>query len=254
YDELKQDQQRQDLSTIVAYYGVKWTAPDVYNLKHNVGKTVPINDFLSTSQSTDIAKSFARVGGPIEPGDETVMLEIHIDTTTLSTPLADVAEYSDIRDEEELLFEFGASFVIDSVNYDTSDGTWWIKLSVVSEDVLMDNVQTLLKKCRETEMSLLLGELLLKMGLHSGCRKYLETLFDLYGNEHENVANIEELIAETYEQEEKYDQAILYQMKAFDLYASSHRWQDAARVLIRTASCYYDKKNKVITRQYTEKA
>lgn len=253
YEDLKQQQQRQDLSTIVTYRGMRCAPHEVYTLKYTIGKTIATNGFLSTSRSKIIAEIFSGKG-TTELGFETVMLEIHVDTTKSTIPLADIAEYSSFPEEEEVLFAFGATFVINSVTYDTLDDVWWVKLSAVSEDVLTDNIQTLLKSFRDTEVNLLFGVLLIKMGLYMQCRKHLENLFDLYGNQHENVVRIAELIGWSYEVENKYDQAIPHYENAFDLSASSNRWEDASRVTISIATCYLVKNAKIIARQYTTKA
>ncbi|CAF1198901.1 unnamed protein product, partial [Rotaria sordida] len=174
----------------------------------------------------------------------TVIIEIHVDTTKLTTALVDIAEYSDYPEEQEVLFDLGASFTIDNVTYDEKDKIWLVKLSSVSEEVLTNDIQTLLKGCTETEMNLLLGELLLRMGYYSKCRKYLESLFNLYGNGHEYMAKIYELISWSYTDEKEYDQAILNYEKAFDRYSSSNRWEDASKVASDIAACYYGKEDK----------
>ncbi|CAF1530419.1 unnamed protein product, partial [Adineta ricciae] len=258
--QLKYDELKQSLSTIVTYRGVRLAPPDIYNLKHNVGKTIATNGFLSTSRSQHVAEVFVGLGQPIEQGLERVILEIHVDTTKSTTALADIARYSEFPEEEEVLFDLGAAFVIDSVTYkksthaNSNDDIWYVKLSAESEELLMNNIQTLLKKCGETEMNLLVSELLLKMEFYDTCRNYLTSLFDFYGNGHEKVAKIEEFIAWTFEDEKIWDQAIQHYTKAFDLYASSNRWENASRVIIWAANCYYQKQDKIIMRQYAEKA
>ncbi|CAF1320040.1 unnamed protein product [Rotaria sordida] len=243
YDDLKQRQEQLGSSTVVSYRGSKLSSPEIYNLKYNIGKSIATNGFLSTSRSKHVANIFAKKGAK-RLGVETVIVEIHVDTTKLTTALADIAEYSDYPNEQEVLFDLGASFTIDNVTYDEKDKIWLVKLSSVSEEVLTNDIQTLLKRCTETEMNLLLGELLVRMGYYSKCRKYLENLFDLYGNEHEYMAKIYELIGWSYTDEKEYDQAILNYEKAFDRYSSSNRWEDASKVASDIAACYYGKEDK----------
>ncbi|CAF4084949.1 unnamed protein product [Rotaria sordida] len=248
YDDLKQHHEQ-----FVSYHGLNLSPPEIYHLKYNIGKNIATNGFLSTSRSKDIANTFAKKGTKCL-GVETVILEIHVDTTKLTTALVDIAEYSDYPEEQEVLFDLGTSFTIDNVTYDENDKIWLVKLSSVSEEVLMNDIQTLLKECRETEMNLLLGELLVRMGYYNKCRKYLENLFNLYENEYEYVAKIYELIGWSYADEKKYDQAILNYEKAFDRYLSFNQWEDASKVTNDIATCYYGKEDKVMARQYFEKA
>lgn len=249
YDELKQRQRQQGSSIVISYRGLKLSPSEIYYLKYNIGKCIATNGFLSTSRSKDVANAFAKKASK-RTGVETVILEISIDVTKLNTVLADIAEYSDFPEEQEVLFDLGASFIIQSVIYNDDEKFWWIKLSSISEELSTNNIQMLIKNCTETDMSMLLGELLLKMGHLSKCRTYLENLLSSYGN----IAKIESLMGWTYEDEKDYDQAIIHYTKAFDRYSSSHQWEDAARVACFIAACYYGKKDNKTARRYTENA
>ncbi|CAF1641165.1 unnamed protein product, partial [Rotaria sordida] len=84
YDDLKQRQEQLGSSTVVSYRGSKLSSPEIYNLKYNIGKSIATNGFLSTSRSKDVANIFAKKGTK-RLGVETVIIEIHVDTTKLTT-------------------------------------------------------------------------------------------------------------------------------------------------------------------------
>ncbi|CAF1458063.1 unnamed protein product, partial [Rotaria sordida] len=84
YDDLKQRQEQLGSSTVVSYRGSKLSSPEIYNLKYNIGKSIATNGFLSTSRSKDVANIFAKKGTK-RLGVKTVIIEIHVDTTKLTT-------------------------------------------------------------------------------------------------------------------------------------------------------------------------
>ncbi|CAF5081666.1 unnamed protein product, partial [Rotaria sp. Silwood1] len=123
YEEIKQH------SHIVIFYrGLKLTSQEIYNLKQNVDETIATNGFLSTSRSKGVAYAFAKKGTK-RSNVETVMLEIDVDMSKVTVILADIAQYSDYPEEQEILFDSGASFTINSVLYDNIEKIWIVKLT-----------------------------------------------------------------------------------------------------------------------------
>ncbi|CAF4361934.1 unnamed protein product, partial [Rotaria sordida] len=117
YEDCKKKQNKRS-RVLILYRGLKLPFAEVYSLTHNIGKTIATNGFLSTTRSKDVAYRFAKKG--IKRTDvETVILEIEIDLKKLTVPFIDIAQYSDHPNEQEILFDLGASFIIKSADYDT---------------------------------------------------------------------------------------------------------------------------------------
>ncbi len=72
--------------------------------------------YPSTSRSKDVALTFAGKRTK-RLDDETVILEIEVNTSLPAVSLVDVTEYSEFPDEEEILFDLGATCTITSVIY-----------------------------------------------------------------------------------------------------------------------------------------
>ena len=119
FEDLKQKHEGKS-GTVVSYRGSQLSPPEIFNLKHNIGTSIITNGFLSTSRSKNVAYSFAKKGAQ-RPNVETVMLEIRVDVSKVATPLADIAQYSNYPKEEEVLFDLGASFIINSIDYDQAE-------------------------------------------------------------------------------------------------------------------------------------
>ena len=157
YNILKQRQEHNPI--VVSYRGLKLTWPEIYNLKCNIGQIISTNGFLSTSRSKDVAYSFAKKGTK-RLGVETIMLQIEVDTLLPTISLADIAEYSDYPREEEILFDLGAIFTIESVTFNENENIWYVKLICVAEDILPDVTQTILENYPdETDVNIIIGNL-----------------------------------------------------------------------------------------------
>lgn len=251
YQDLKQHSK-----TIVSYRGLKLTPPEIYNLKHNINATIATNGFLSTSRSKDIAYRFAKKTGK-HPNLETVMLEINVNLSKVTASLADVIQYSDYSGEQEILFDLGASFTIKSVDYDSVQGMWFVKLEAQSEESMIDDIQTVLKAYRsESDMNILLGKLLFKIERYAVSRKYFESLLNFYGNdEYESLAKVYEFIGDTYSCLNDYDKAIFnYSTKALEYYTLLNRFEDVARVTNMIGIQYFLKNDKDNARLYYQKS
>ncbi|CAF1435592.1 unnamed protein product, partial [Rotaria sordida] len=254
YEDYKKKQNKY-LRVLILYRGLKLPFAEVYSLKHNIGKTIATNGFLSTTRSKYVAYRFAKKG--IKRTDvETVILEIEIDFKKLTVPFIDIAQYSDFPNEQEILFDLGASFIIKSADYDTDQKIWLVKLSAVSEETPSKYTQVLLEEYKsETDMNILLGKLLYKMEKYGICRRVFEKLLNFYGSEeYEKLATIYNFIGESYAYENDYDKAIVNYTKAYNYYIKLRQFQDAAIVTNYIGVAYFNKNDKENARFYCTKS
>ncbi|CAF4663565.1 unnamed protein product, partial [Rotaria sp. Silwood1] len=244
YDDMKEKKSNSNL--IISYRGLKLTSQEIYNLKHNIGTNIVTNGYLSTSRSKNVAYTFAKKGTK-RPNVETVMLEIDVDISTSTTSLADIAQYSDYpEEEEEILFDLGASFAIDAIDYENIQKMWHIKLKAISKHSSLINIETLLKGHNsEKDMNILLGKLLYKVERFALCRKYFNNLINYYkDDEHEKLASIYDIIGRTYADEDVCDKAIENYTKALNHYKLSNNIRDSAIVKNSMSTIYYKMNDK----------
>lgn len=215
YEELKI---KDNSKSFISYRGFKLSPPEIHNLKHNIGKTIITNGFLSTSRSKNVALTFANKTTK-RLNVETVILQIHVDISKLTVILADVAQFSDFPEEQEILFDLGASFKIDSIDYDHIQNIWMVKLTALSEESSLKDIQTFITdNYSTTDMNILLGELFFTMEKYSISKKYFQDLLNLYKNNHqENLGKIYHYIGQIYEIENDY-------YKAFDNYTNAYKY------------------------------
>jgi tetratricopeptide (TPR) repeat protein len=118
-------------------------------IRQEVNNLLAFDTFLSTSLNKDIALQFAK--NKSNGDDESVLLEIEIDTDKLQRPFADISHLSEISREDEILFSIGTVFRIDYVaDKKTKDGIWIVHLSSIDE-----NDKQLKNETKQTHLTLL---------------------------------------------------------------------------------------------------
>ena len=118
-------------------------------IRQEVNKLLAFDTFLSTSLKHDVAFQFAKSKSNAD--DESILLQIEIDTDKLQRPFADVSRLSAFQREDEILFSIGTVFRIDHVAEEkTDDGVWLVRLSSIDE-----NDEQLTNETKQTHLTLL---------------------------------------------------------------------------------------------------
>lgn len=82
------------------------------------GDFIAMNLFLSTTNNIDVARIYA---GTSHSGFVAIVFRIKIDTKTETTPFADIREFSDIKDDGEVLIGIGCVFQIEHIDPSDND-------------------------------------------------------------------------------------------------------------------------------------
>ncbi|CAF2980230.1 unnamed protein product [Rotaria sp. Silwood2] len=108
YDQYCEDYQ--DALYLKVYRGFQLPDEDIQRLKTYIGHYVSTNGFLSTSLSINVAEMFAT----------NVLFEITVDParTNKNLTFAHIAQFSVKKDEQEVLFDLGATFKITDVKHE----------------------------------------------------------------------------------------------------------------------------------------
>ncbi|CAM4975065.1 unnamed protein product [Rotaria socialis] len=111
--------------TLTVYRGQLIAPQELDRLKRSLGSLIAMNTFLSTSFDQSASLMFAG-NGQRRPNYESVLFAIDIDTSTTTTPFADIDKYSWNNSEQEILILVGAMFKIMNIQYENN--VWIIKL------------------------------------------------------------------------------------------------------------------------------
>ncbi|CAF0961802.1 unnamed protein product [Rotaria sordida] len=136
-------------------------------LKQCRDQFISVNSFFSTSIDKQLALSFLKLSDDKE-NLEAVLFQIDADPKmAITKPFADITEYSEYKDEAEVLFMLGSIFRLDSVNRSKHGQVWIIQMTLCNDDehnlkqVLMDMKEQFVSE--ETNLQKL-GKILLEMG------------------------------------------------------------------------------------------
>ncbi|CAF1476911.1 unnamed protein product [Adineta steineri] len=115
------------------YRGINISSGELEKLKQRKDNLISMNGFISTTRSKSVSEMFAG-NTDDKDGKAAVIFEIECDTHILddSLVLADIAEYSVMSFEQEVLIDIGAVFLIRNIKQDLG-GTWIINITASTE-------------------------------------------------------------------------------------------------------------------------
>ncbi|CAF1310833.1 unnamed protein product [Didymodactylos carnosus] len=185
---------------------------ELEKLKANEGKLISMNGFLSTSRSRELALRFARKPTK-RTGVFSVLFHIQCYMTGESSDIifADITELSHFPEEQEVLFDLGAAFRIESIHFEDKLNLWHIRLKATNEGAQIAQEYIELNKKdideRTVSVSIMFGRLLADMGHYDKSQNYFEKLLTDSAAD-EDVASIYHNIGRAQNFKGKYDQAL----------------------------------------------
>ncbi|CAF3526531.1 unnamed protein product [Rotaria socialis] len=202
------------------YRGVRLTLTELEEFRSNEGKLISINGYLSTSRSRSIAINFA-IKDKNQSDSVPVLFEIECrNEEETSSVFADITNFSDFPDEQEVLFDLGAVFKVQSVTEE--DDLWKISLSVTGEgqEIARQYIEETKNEMQGNSVSILFGSLLTRMGHYQAAQTYFQQLLREPGNE--NLAYIHNQLGLVCQANAEYEQAMHHFDVAYQLMRKSH--------------------------------
>ncbi|CAF3840314.1 unnamed protein product [Adineta steineri] len=188
--------------TLTLYRGTQIPNEELEKLKENIGKTISINGFSSTSQS--ISSQFNDF--------ILVLFEIKVDPLLERVVYADVGNKSRTQsEEEEVLFNLNSLFEIVSVCFDSKLGVWKVELNAIDEDVESVEEYLSLSKQQMEEYTPLIyfGRLLLnELDQVDRAGKYFDMLLKSLPHDHPDIAAVYHNIGIVHEKKDELDLAL----------------------------------------------
>ncbi|CAF4179157.1 unnamed protein product, partial [Adineta steineri] len=228
---------------IYVYRGTTITKEIAETLKLNHGKLIATNCFWSTSRRRSYALSFAHK--PHNRFDMIpVLFEIECDLQDSNNPdiFADISTISCFPIEEEVLFDVGAVFETEMIKEEEIENMNILGLAIKTTGEGMEIARKYIElNQREMEFEspkIMLCNLLKRMNKSDESLKFLQQFLKNPGNE--NIAHIYNLIGLIFRDEKKYEAALEYFEKAFNLYfySDSSQQKYAAFVLHNRGTVY----------------
>ncbi|CAF1357346.1 unnamed protein product [Didymodactylos carnosus] len=219
HNQIVQIRDSHNASIPSAVYRGKRLPPSVFqSLIDNEGGLISINGFLSTTVQQEVACIFAGSGETLL-GWESVIFEFHIDTNIVTKPFANIKDFSNMKDEEEILFSIGTIWRIKSVSK-SDTGTWRVHLSLTGEETVssIELLEYFKKQIDKKACTLLtFGNILTEMGEYDKAETYYRILLEEPSIDHEYTATIYINIGRLRYEKDDLEIALDYFKKAFEI-------------------------------------
>ncbi|CAF3949010.1 unnamed protein product [Rotaria sp. Silwood1] len=122
------------------YRGQKTSKQELKSWQSNIGSIIAMASFLSTSMDKKIANCFAETFDNDDNDDEATLFTIYVDKNIAPKATFAYLYHADCEpDDHEILFSLRTLFRIDKVEYDDSEETWYVNMTVV--DITNEAVQ-----------------------------------------------------------------------------------------------------------------
>lgn len=213
---IHQQRRSEGKDVVVLYRGLQMGVDEFTRLKQNSDSIVSANGFLSVSRSKKVAVGFA-TRSTKRTNAVPVLYEIKCDLNTSDSIIfADIAKYSRYAQEEEVLFDLGTTFQIESIDEDKGLKMTVVKLRATDDGMKIAKkyIELNRKRNEETTPDILFGSLLIEMGKYDQSLSYFRNLLNTsHGNI--DVARIHSEIGSTYLCKGQMDEAYQYADRSY---------------------------------------
>ncbi|CAF4629973.1 unnamed protein product, partial [Rotaria sp. Silwood2] len=166
--------------TFIVYRGQQIPYREFISMKHSVGQLISTNGFFSTSKCVNVARAYI-LGATNTNKLTTVMFIITVPSDDLKKVVfADIARYSRMPDEQEILFSLGVVFRIDKVEDDSVNGIGAVYLTVTDEGVttIQEYKRWISEQMIDNSAEILFGSLLAMSGQRRDAEHYFNMLLN----------------------------------------------------------------------------
>lgn len=233
------------------YRGSQLSKEKLGKLKECEGRHYSFNGFLSTSQSEEVALSFA-TGNNRDNDHVSVLLDITCDAESVGNHVrfANIHRWSEHPDEQEILFDLNSTFFVHSVRLETRalEDTipkvqiWRINMttSSIGQIITHPYIDEIYRQIKEMSASIVFGRLMCNKGGYDQALEYFKQLLEHPG--YEDMAWIEFNIGRSYRFKANFEEARNYYDLAYNRMMNDKpkRIKDSARIIRNIAKLLRD--------------
>ncbi|CAF0999831.1 unnamed protein product [Rotaria sordida] len=166
------------------YRGVKFDKEEFKKLKENQGKLISTNGYLSTSRRKSLALHFAmKPTKRIDVVSVLFHIQCNIQQINQCITFADVSEFSEYPEEQEVLFDLNACFFIESIEEHELLTIIKMSLSTEGQKIKKDYLELIQKQTDKQSILIVFGRLLCDIGEYDKSLKYFRQLLNDPNNE-----------------------------------------------------------------------
>lgn len=231
---------RDATSCITVYRGVKMSKSERERIQESIGHHIAVNGFFSSSRELSVAKIYAGIDiqNPSSSNCdlfEPVLFMIDVDMDTYpDIILADIKHLSVFGDEEEVVFDLGTVFNIESFEYEDQSHYWICRMKASDQGRIIAQGYLDFKQAelnQSADIQIVFGDLLHDMGEWLKSRTYFEKL----AVRRKNDPQVHLGIARAYDSLNESAQALFHLKQAYELAMDDNQEQPALAAKI----CHY---------------
>ncbi|UJR29262.1 hypothetical protein I4U23_010476 [Adineta vaga] len=173
-------------SIIKCYRSFQIIRNEIQHFQYNIENLILTNGYLSATRRQHVNSDVV-----MKSNEEKVLFEYTIDLNVVkSIVFADISEFNQLDDgENDILFDIGTVFKIDSCTYDEKDKQWIVNVHATDEgvDIASEYIEYQKSKMVNSNLILMLGHLIIEIGDYNKAEKYFEAIL------HSPIPNDEEI-------------------------------------------------------------
>ncbi|CAF3748121.1 unnamed protein product [Rotaria sp. Silwood1] len=189
----------------------------------SIGNLISISGYLLTSSERSVAHDFATKSAKSE-GVVRALFEYLVDLNVVQNiVIADIGQYSAFPEKAHFMIDIGATFQIDSCEYNAKEDLWHIKVHASDKDadLAAEYIEYQKKKMTESNIALIFGNLLLEMDEYAKAERYFDTILNSSNPNNEEIACIFFNFGRTHRLKGEFDRVINYYHRAYDLHINA---------------------------------
>jgi tetratricopeptide (TPR) repeat protein len=204
-------------SVLRVYRGFKITKEEIKTFERNIGNLILTNGYLSTTRQRQVAHHFA-TQQKTRTNEDKVLFEYTVDLALVkSIVFADISQYHQFSEKDEILFDLGTAFKINSCTYNEKEQLWLVNVSATDDgvDIASEYIEYQKAKMTESNLLLMLGHLIIETGDYDKAEKYFNGLLHSSIPNDEEIACIYYNMGRVYRLKGDYDHAVDYLNQAY---------------------------------------
>ncbi|CAF3259583.1 unnamed protein product [Rotaria socialis] len=172
-------------SNVTVYRGMKLSRLERERIQESIGHHIAVNTFFSTSRQISVAEVYAGIGvqnllSSTSGVFESILFVIDVDLDTFpDLILADIRHLSSFKDEDEVIFDLGTVFKIESFECKDENHYWICRMKASDEGQVIAHEYLDFKQAelnKSSDIEIILGDLLHDMGEWLKSHTYFEQL------------------------------------------------------------------------------
>ncbi|CAF1252644.1 unnamed protein product [Rotaria sp. Silwood1] len=245
--EFRKFKKQNSQSIIQLYSSSKITKEEIKKYQRNIGNSIFTHGYLSTTRQRHLAYDFA-IKQHIQSDEEKVLFQYTVDLDHVQSIIfADISQYNKLPDENEIIFDLGAVFKIESCTFNTKENLWLMNVHATDKvfEVTSEYLEYQTSKMAESNIVLTLGHLIIEMGDYDRAEKYFTTILNSSIPNDEEISCIYYHMGRIYRLKGEYERALEFLQQAFDTHSKARpsRWASAAKAMNAMGIVYMEQNN-----------